>query len=77
MTDLIKLINERHSVRRYKKIPIGSEKIEDIRQYINTLQRESGLEIHFCENTKAALGGFFAEILRLDGSASCLHCLCR
>ena len=30
MTDLLKLINERHSVRRYKKIPIEAEKIEVI-----------------------------------------------
>ena len=61
MTDLIKLIDERHSVRRYKRTPIEAEKIEVIRQYINTLQCESGLAIRFCENAKAALGGILLK----------------
>ena len=63
MTDLLKLINERHSVRRYKKIPIEAEKIEVIGQYIDTLRRESGLDIRFCENAKAALGGLLLKFI--------------
>ena len=43
--DLMQAMTERHSVRDFKEEPISEEHVEELRNYIDQLNTDSGLRI--------------------------------
>ena len=60
MIDYLKMIDERHSVRSYKPMPIEPDKAVLINEEIARLNAESGLNIQLLENRKAVGKGLAA-----------------
>ena len=48
--DIMEAMVQRHSVRRYKEIPIEDEKIQQIRAAINEINAQTGLNIQLITN---------------------------
>ena len=54
-------VNERHSVRQYKNIPIETEKEKELRDYIDAINDENGLDIQFIVNDPECFDSFLAH----------------
>ncbi|MBP5529027.1 MAG: nitroreductase family protein [Lachnospiraceae bacterium] len=54
-------INERHSVRQYKNIPIENEKEKELRDFIEAINDENGLDIQFIVNDPECFDSFMAH----------------
>ena len=54
-------VNERHSVRQYKNIPIENEKEKELRDYIEAINDENGLDIQFIINDPECFDSFLAR----------------
>ncbi|MGI6152560.1 MAG: nitroreductase family protein [Christensenellaceae bacterium] len=59
--DLLEAIKERHSVRSYTDKAIEGEVLEQLRQFIDECNRQSGLHIQLCLNEPAAFSGMMAR----------------
>lgn len=59
--NIMKLIDERHSVRSYKQIGIEPEKVAAIRDEIKAANEESGLNIQFIDNAKGVFNGIMSR----------------
>ena len=54
-------VNERHSVRQYKNIPIENEKEKELRDFIEAINDENGLDIQFIVNDPECFDSFLAH----------------
>ncbi|MBO4784517.1 MAG: nitroreductase family protein [Lachnospiraceae bacterium] len=54
-------VNERHSVRQYKDIPIEKEKEKELRDFIEVINDENGLDIQFIVNDPECFDSFLAH----------------
>ena len=54
-------VNERHSVRQYKDIPIENEKEKELRDFIEAINDENGLDIQFIVNDPECFDSFLAH----------------
>ncbi|MBR5066051.1 MAG: nitroreductase family protein [Lachnospiraceae bacterium] len=54
-------VNERHSVRQYKDIPIEKEKEKELRDFIEAINDENGLDIQFIVNDPECFDSFLAH----------------
>ena len=54
-------VNERHSVRQYKNIPIENEKEKELRDFIEAINDENGLDIQFIINDPECFDSFLAR----------------
>lgn len=63
-------ISRRSSRRTYKRQQINPQKIEQIKNLINTINEESGLHIQFVENGNEFLNGFKASYGLISGMPS-------
>ena len=59
--DIMEAMTQRHSVRRYKEIPIEDEKIQQIRAAINEINAQTGLNIQLITNEPDAFTGAMAS----------------
>lgn len=60
-------IKERHSVRRYKDIPLTPELISQLQAEITACNQESGLHIQLVTNEPRAFDGFMAHYGKFSG----------
>ncbi len=60
-------IQNRHSVRRYKPIPIEDELVTALQKEIDAINRESGLHIQLITNEPKAFGTKFAHYGHFEG----------
>ncbi len=63
-------IRDRHSVRRYKDIPIADELVTALNQEIEQINKESGLHIQLVLNEPKAFNTKFAHYGRFEGVAN-------
>lgn len=63
----IEAIKERHSVRRYKDIPLSPELISQLQAEITACNQESGLHIQLVTNEPRAFDGFMAHYGKFSG----------
>ena len=54
-------VNERHSVRQYNNIPIENEKEKELRDFIEAINDENGLDIQFIVNDSECFDSFLAH----------------
>ena len=54
-------VNERHSVRQYKDIPIEKEKEKELRDFIESIGDENGLDLQFIVNDPECFDSFLAH----------------
>ena len=54
-------VNERHSVRQYKDIPIEKEKEKELRDFIEAIGDENGLDLQFIVNDSECFDSFLAH----------------
>ena len=54
-------VNERHSVRQYKDIPIEKEKEKELRDFIEAIGDENGLDLQFIVNDPECFDSFLAH----------------
>ena len=54
-------VNERHSVRQYNNIPIENEKEKELRDFIEAINDENGLDIQFIVNDPECFDSFLAH----------------
>ncbi|MBP5494654.1 MAG: nitroreductase family protein [Lachnospiraceae bacterium] len=54
-------VNERHSVRQYKNIPIEKETEKELREYIENIGDENGLDLQFIVNDPECFDSFLAH----------------
>ena len=65
--ELMEAIRARHSVRSYLDQPIGEEKAEKIRAFIDECNQESGLHIQLVVNEPQAFSSFLAHYGAFEG----------
>lgn len=65
--DIMQAMQERHSVRQYKKQPLGEEVITELQDEISECNRESGLHIQLVTNEPKAFDGFMAHYGKFSG----------
>lgn len=65
--DLIKAMNERHSVRSYLDKPIEGDLVEKLQGIISECNRESGLNVQLVLNEPEAFGGMMAHYGKFSG----------
>lgn len=68
--DLLQAMRERHSVRAYDGRPIAEETVAALEQYIEELNRESGLHIQLVRNEPKAFDSFLAHYGKFSGVSS-------
>lgn len=54
-------VNERHSVRQYKNIPIEKETEKELREFIENIGDENGLDLQFIVNDPECFDSFLAH----------------
>ena len=54
-------VNERHSVRQYKNIPIERETEKELREFIENIGDENGLDLQFIVNDTECFDSFLAH----------------
>lgn len=54
-------VNERHSVRQYKNIPIEKETEKELREFIEKIGDENGLDLQFIVNDPECFDSFLAH----------------
>ena len=54
-------VNERHSVRQYKNIPIEKETEKELREFIENIGDENGLDLQFIVNDTECFDSFLAH----------------
>jgi hypothetical protein len=54
-------VNERHSVRQYKNIPIEKETEKELREFIENISDENGLDLQFIVNDPECFDSFLAH----------------
>ena len=54
-------VNERHSVRQYKNIPIEQETEKELREFIEKIGDENGLDLQFIVNDPECFDSFLAH----------------
>ena len=65
--DLLQAMRERHSVRTYTPQPIEGEVLQNLKQYIDQCNRESGLNIQLILNEPQAFSGRMAHYGKFSG----------
>lgn len=65
--DILQAMRERHSVRQYKKQPLGEDVISELQAEISECNRESGLHIQLVTNEPKAFDGFMAHYGKFSG----------
>ena len=65
--DILTAINQRHSVRRYKEIPIEKEKLDVLFAEVEKCNAESGLHIQFVADEPKAFTGIMANYGHFSG----------
>lgn len=65
--DIIQAMQERQSVRQYKKQPLGEDVISELQAEISECNRESGLHIQLVTNEPKAFDGFMAHYGKFSG----------
>ena len=65
--DLLQAMRERHSVRVYTPQPIEGEVLQNLKQYIDQCNRESGLHIQLILNEPQAFSGRMAHYGKFSG----------
>ena len=68
--DLKEAMRARHSVRRYKNMPLGAEVISSLKAAIDACNRESGLHIQLITDEPRAFDGFMAHHGKFSGVTS-------
>lgn len=68
--DIMQAMQERHSVRQYKKQPLGEDAISELQTEIFECNRESGLHIQLITNEPKAFDGFMAHYGKFSGVTS-------
>lgn len=65
--DVIKAMEKRHSVRRYKNQPLDREAVAAIQAEIDVCNKESGLHIQLVTDEPKAFNGFMAHYGKFSG----------
>lgn len=65
--DIMQAMRERHSVRQYKKQPLGEDVISELQTEISECNREGGLHIQLVTNEPKAFDGFMARYGKFSG----------
>lgn len=65
--DIIQAMQKRHSVRQYKKQPLGEDVISKLQTEISECNRESRLHIQLVTNETKAFDGFMAHYGKFSG----------
>lgn len=65
--DLLQAMRERHSVRTYTPQPIEGEVLQNLKQYIDQCNQESGLHIQLILNEPQAFSGRMAHYGKFSG----------
>lgn len=68
--DIMEAMLQRHSVRRYKDIPIEEEKIEQIQSAIDETNAQTGLNIQLITNEPEAFTGAMASYGHFSGCSN-------
>ena len=68
--DIMEAMTQRHSVRRYKEIPIEPEKIKQIQDAIDDINSETGLNIQLVTNEPDAFTGAMASYGHFSGCSN-------
>lgn len=65
--DIKQIINSRHSVRQYKDKPIEDDLREELNEYVDTLNKESGLNVQIIYDEPKCFDSFMAHYGKFDG----------
>ena len=68
--DILEIMEQRHSVRKYLDKPLTAEQIETLEAEINACNSEGGLRIALVTDEPKALGGFKGKISSFRNAAN-------
>ena len=65
--DILDIMRKRHSVRQYKEIKIEEDKRNILDELVNSINKETGLNIQICYDEPEAFNTFMAHYGRFSG----------